>query len=118
MKSKNVFAEAQKVCESLQWWCSPWLESSTWGGFGLKQHIPSSEGIIVRSAIAQMVKLKSQIKRAKQIAEKYSSLQSWKKWGPKWLDTAYRNRVSICSMKGNFLLIIHTHIHTEILKDT
>ena len=61
--------------------------------FQFKKCIPSSEGIIMRPAIAQRTKLKSQIKRAKRITQKYGSLQLRTKRGPKRLDASYRNRV-------------------------
>lgn len=60
--------------------------------FQFKKCIPSSEGIIVRPAIAQRSKRSSQIQKAKRIAQKYSSLQLRTKRGPKRLDSTYRNR--------------------------
>lgn len=61
--------------------------------FEFKKCIPASEGIIVRPAIAQRAKHRSQIQRAKEVVEKYSSLLLRTKRGPKRLDSAYRNRV-------------------------
>ena len=59
-----------------------------------KKEIPSnSEGIIVRPAIAQRTRLESQIKRAKHIVQKYSSLQLQSRKGPKHLNAAFRCRV-------------------------
>ena len=56
-----------------------------------KKEIPSnSEGIIVRPAIAQRTRIESQIKRAKHIVQKYSSLQLRSRKGPKCLNAAFR----------------------------
>ena len=56
-----------------------------------KKEIPSnSEGIIVRPAIAQRTRLESQIKRAKRIVQKYSSLQLQSRKGAKRLNAAFR----------------------------
>ena len=58
--------------------------------FQFRKCVPTSEG---RPAIAQRTLIKSQIKRAKSITQKYSSLQLRTKRGPKRLDASYRNRV-------------------------
>ena len=104
-KMKNAFTEGQKaretlkIIETLTYTCDDGDAFSDLNCklnetlFQFKKCIPSSEGIIVRPAIAQRTRLESQIKRAKRITQKYGSLQLRTKRGPKRLDAAYRNRV-------------------------
>ena len=104
-KAKTAFSEGQraretlKIIQTLTYSCDDYgvlddlnckLNEAL---FQFKKCIPSSEGIIVRPAIAQRTNLKFQIRRAKRITEKYGSLKLHTKRGPKRLDAAFRNRV-------------------------
>lgn len=74
-----------------------------------KKEIPSnSEGIIVRPAIAQRTRIESQIKRAKHIVQKYSSLQLWSRKGPMCLNAAFRCRVG---RKASALCKVYIYIY-------
>ena len=102
---RNAFTEGQKaretlkIIETLTYTCDDGDALSDLNCklnealFQFKECIPSSEGIIVRPAIAQRTRLKYQIKRAERITQKYGSLQLRTKRGPKRLDAVYRNRV-------------------------
>lgn len=126
LKMKKTFAESQKARETLKiiqtltYTCDDGDALSDLNCklnealCQLKKCIPSSDGIIVRPAIAQRTKNKSQIQRAKRIAQKYSSLQLLTKKGPKRLDSAYRNRVGkkASSLRKVRITIIITATHT------